>query len=948
MSECLEMDFATSNAGKPILVKWRLSGPGFALTAGGGETNRAFSWGRPGPRVLALALVRLARWRGTGDGTDEIPVLAGNGRPSEAATLGDAVMKTGAIYWPAVLLSPANPPDPYEATGRLRSWFRFQNVQGKRQGEEMRVFAIRSALPPESVTIRWDGSEATGERLDRLERAISAGLHGSLPPFLSGGAPKLLGYLPTTGSVGDCDESLLAAIDDIYSQQDNRILAITGSGGTGKTTIAREWLCRRMMSSGIEQNLVYSWSFYRQGYGSEGGVALSEFFSGLAFSIGVSIEDSMMPAHLASEIMRGMADRSVLLFLDGLEVVQDDNWERNCGIKDAALGAILDALIGGACGNSKVLVTSRRPLKESVRWTFPEVQYLRLHKVRFNRDIGLIARGTEEGGATGTQLEGALARSLQALSGASGGQGNFFDFVDPESDRLPTLVRRILEEMAGSVECGLWLSVGFFDRPVFWDDLIAFVKMSPPLPFLSLFAESSAELLERACFGLGESGLLTLDSEGRVAAHPRVAECLSAEVEMAFPSAWEAGHRWLAAYFAGQGPTYPDTLREMEPLFRASWHGTQARDLRMTYEEIVFPRLFRGNSGFLLFDLGAYEAGLHMASLLCPDRATFPPGCDLKADDRGLIVHCSALCLRYLDRFGEAHEVEKRAWERVSSDGTIKSIGPIAVHLLRCQHILGNLWESGPVLRRLGRVMAFSSFSSKSLEVPPSFIAVAIGFIGSITATILWCKGHVTFARNVLRFTSGRSIKTDGGGRVLVPGLGSTWHAIALLDMGDWKTVELGIAQGDLEGVPKRNRETGAVQLILGRVLLEKCRVAAELNRMTLAEEAFLVLQEGMSLATQNRLRWWQCAFQLEFSRCCGLLGRKHFAREWAEKCRALAGEIGLRLMEIDATLELIELGEQVDEAEIEARIFEAGYLVRLKRLRSLNKGSPGNREAEN
>ncbi|MFZ4593240.1 MAG: NACHT domain-containing protein [Verrucomicrobiaceae bacterium] len=793
----------------------------------------------------------------------------------------------------------------------------FENIQARRADRWTVVAANTAALQPEMVDVWLDGVRVDGGGFDKVERRLSASLFGSLPPMLNHDQRVMAGYLPSTGAVCEGREDYLASMDNHYESAENRVLVLLGGAGAGKTTLAREWLVRRWMADRLQQKKVFSWSFYRQGYGAGGGQLLADFYQHLAELLEVVIVDTMLPVEVIEVLTTALREKPVLFFLDGLEVMQDVRCSHLGGVRDAALAGLLSALGSDeSCDGSFALVTTRVAMREELHWCFPDVQHVKVRSLSSpSGPVGENGPSTLEwvlAGGTTPEAE-ALLKSLDGQDG------------EAEKDHLPTLVRRLLASLADSPEWAMLLMVGFFDRPPSWLDLLWLLSSKPPIAKLTETWSEVDELgWERAAERLQAMRLLHVDADCRVTVHPCVVEELASELKRSLPTTWVEGHRRLCAYFADLPESYtPDTILEMEPLFRAAWHGCQAGDYKEVFDTILFPRVARGTSGYPIFELGAYETGLHLARLVTQDFDSFPVGSGMAQDDQVMLVHLAALCMRYQDRLEEAYVVQKRAWDRVDRSSSLACVAPVAMHTLRCHEMFGNLRSCGPIMKKVGRHLLNISPSAAGLQVPKSFLAIALGFIGTSFASALLAKGHRLAARAVMALAAARSLKLDGRGRKLVPGMGCPWHGLFLLNLGDWQTVDAAVQQGDLADCFKRSRETGMPQLVTGRMLSSKALATGDRGT---EKEALGVLKEGLALVQRNGFRWWQCAFHLAVARHYAVFGAAEEADEAAAACEKLARESGFKLMIVDAVLLRCKLTGDRPGDEIRRLIDECGY----------------------
>ncbi len=150
--------------------------------------------------------------------------------------------------------------------------------------------------------------------------------------------------------------------------------------------------------------------------------------------------------------------------------------------------------------------------------------------------------------------------------------------------------------------------LGLFDRPVDEKVLGALLK-SPAICGLteSLTDLSPAEwrtLLAR----LRRARLLTGEDPhfpGHLDTHPLVREYFGEQLRSQQTDAWKECNRRLYNHYRELTPKFPDSLREMEPLFLAVICGCNAGLFREALHEVYIPRIQRGNASFTANVLGA-------------------------------------------------------------------------------------------------------------------------------------------------------------------------------------------------------------------------------------------------------------------------------------------------------------------------------------------------------
>src|SRR6202035_524230 len=85
-----------------------------------------------------------------------------------------------------------------------------------------------------------------------------------------GPVPKKISVarLPVTGRDVFGREEDIAFLDDAWANQDVNVVSIVAWGGVGKSTLVNHWLRRMAANRYRSADVVFAWSFYRQGTNS--------------------------------------------------------------------------------------------------------------------------------------------------------------------------------------------------------------------------------------------------------------------------------------------------------------------------------------------------------------------------------------------------------------------------------------------------------------------------------------------------------------------------------------------------------------------------------------------------------------------------------------------------------------------------------------------------------
>ena len=176
-------------------------------------------------------------------------------------------------------------------------------------------------------------------------------------------APKKISVarLPVTGSDVFGREEDIAFLDDAWANQHVNVVTIVAWAGVGKSTLVNHWLRRMAAEHYRSAELVFGWSFYRQG--SSGGTSSADEFLDAALTwfgdpdprIGTAWEKGERLAKL-------VAHRRTLLVLDGLEPLQNPPGPQEGRLREPSLQALLREL--AAFNTGLCVITTRTPVAD--------------------------------------------------------------------------------------------------------------------------------------------------------------------------------------------------------------------------------------------------------------------------------------------------------------------------------------------------------------------------------------------------------------------------------------------------------------------------------------------------------------------------------------------------------------------------------------------------------
>jgi serine/threonine protein kinase/tetratricopeptide (TPR) repeat protein len=438
-------------------------------------------------------------------------------------------------------------------------------------------------------------------------------------------APKKISVarLPITGGDVFGREEDIAFLDAAWANQDVNVVTIVAWAGVGKSTLVNHWLREMATEHYRSAQLVFGWSFYRQG--TSGGTSSADEFLDATLTwfgdpdprIGTGWEKGERLAKL-------IAHRRTLLVLDGLEPLQNPPGSQEGRLREPSIQALLREL--AAFNTGLCVITTRTPITDIADHEGTSV--LRHELEQLSSDAG--AKLLQSLGVKGNEVE------LRSASNEFGGHclaltllGSYLTDAYHGDIRCRSQVsghlshdvrqgvhaRKVMESYQTWFGEGPELSVlrmlGLFDRPADEKAVGALLK-SPAIPGLT---ESLTDLrptewqtilakLRRARLLAGEDP----HNPGYLDTHPLVREYYGEQLRCQRTDAWKECNRRLYSYYQALAPLLPDSFRDMEPLFLAVIYGCNAGLFREALHEVYEPRIQQGDRSFAANVLGARGA----------------------------------------------------------------------------------------------------------------------------------------------------------------------------------------------------------------------------------------------------------------------------------------------------------------------------------------------------
>jgi hypothetical protein len=429
--------------------------------------------------------------------------------------------------------------------------------------------------------------------------------------------------LPVTGSDVFGREEDIAFLDRAWANKQVNVVTIVAWAGVGKSTLINHWLRRMAAEHYSSAQLVFGWSFYRQG--TSGGSSSADEFIDAALTWFGDPDPRLGTAWEKGErLAKLVAHRRTLLVLDGLEPLQNPPGSQEGRLREPSLQALLREL--AAFNTGLCVITTRTQVADIADHEGASVLRRELEQLssdagaKLLRTLGVKGHEAELRTASDEFRGHCLALTLLGSYLADAYNGDI-RCREEVSARLVYDVRqgvhaqKVMESYQGWFGEGPELSVlrmlGLFDRPA--DEKALGALLKPPV--ISGLTESLTDLgptewrailarLRRARLLAGEDP----HSPGRLDAHPLVREYFGEQLRSQRTDAWKECNRRLFKYYQAVAPRLPESFRDMEPLFLAVICGCNAGLYHEALHEVYIPRIQWGDVFFAAKVLGVRGA----------------------------------------------------------------------------------------------------------------------------------------------------------------------------------------------------------------------------------------------------------------------------------------------------------------------------------------------------
>jgi hypothetical protein len=480
---------------------------------------------------------------------------------------------------------------------------------------------LLKAIPP--ITAAIDARRKITRQSLRKTPSSASRVGTRKPPARLGPKKISVARLPITGSDVFGREEDIGFLDDAWANQQVNVVTIVAWAGVGKSTLVNHWLRRMAVEKYRSAELVFGWSFYRQG--TTGGASSADEFLDAALSWFGDPDPRLGTAWEKGErLAKLIAHRRTLLVLDGLEPLQNPPGPQEGRLREPSLQALLREL--AAFNTGLCVITTRTPIADIADYERSSAPRRSLEHLSSDagahllRALGVNGHEPELRSASDEFRGHCLALTLLGsyLTDACNGDIRRREEVSARLAhdlRQGYHARKVMESyqswLGEGPELAILRMLGLFDRPVDEQAFGALLK-SPAIPDLT---ESLTDLRptewQTILAKLRRAKLLAREdthNPGQLDTHPLVREYFGEQLRSQQTDAWKECNRRLYHYYQTVAPQLPNSFREMEPLFSAVICGCNAGLFREALHEVYLPRIQREDASFAANVLGARPA----------------------------------------------------------------------------------------------------------------------------------------------------------------------------------------------------------------------------------------------------------------------------------------------------------------------------------------------------
>jgi tetratricopeptide (TPR) repeat protein len=546
-----------------------------------------------------------------------------------------------------------------------------------------------------------------------------------------------IGRLPATGRDLFGREPELDILNAAWADPSTNVVSLIAWGGVGKSALVNYWLrgMARDNYRGAEQ--VYAWSFYRQGT-SEQGVSADQFIDAALRWFGDHDPTAGSPWDKGERLARLVKQQRTLLLLDGLEPLQfpPGRGQQEGALKEHSMQALLRelaALNPGLCVISSRLAvtdlqdyegdTARRIDLEHLS-TQAGAQVLRAQGVTGEQSELELASSEFGGHALALTLLGSYLKDVHDGDITQRHKVELLKQDEERGGHAKRVMASYEKWFGDGPELSVLRIIGLFDRPADGPSIAA-LRAAPAIPGLTDPLQGLSDEDWRRTLNRLRGAKLIAERDPRqpdtLDAHPLVREYFGQRLKQQRPDAWREGHHRLYEHLKHTTKEFPDTIKDMNPLYAAVAHGCAAGKYQEALDEVYWRRIRRGAEAFSIHKLGVF--GIELATLTgFFDPPWQQPVPIISEGDEAFILNEAGFVLRALGRLAEAVQPMRASLEADIQQEKWRNGSIVASNLSELYLTMGDLPQA---LTYAQKSIELADRSSDNLQRMNSTAAVA-------------------------------------------------------------------------------------------------------------------------------------------------------------------------------------------------------------------------------
>jgi tetratricopeptide (TPR) repeat protein len=474
-----------------------------------------------------------------------------------------------------------------------------------------------------------------------------------------------LSLLPMTNVDIFGRDSELKLLDSAWEESTANILQVVAFGGVGKSSLINCWLSRLDKRNYRGAKNVYAWSFYWQGSTSDVKSSGDFFIEHALDWFGDKQPAEGTPWAKATRLANLIRASRTLLILDGLEPLQFPPGPKKGQVENPAVALLIREL---ASDNSGLcIITSRIGVADLISYQDGRVQTVDLSYLsaeagtQMLKSMGVKGEPADFSPAIEEYAGHPLSLSLLAGFLLVVHEGRISKFREIKSlldeqnlgTHAKNLMRVYLDWFKHTPECGLLYLIGLFDRAVTLGHLQTLCSKERIDSLTGELASFSSAEWHYAIAKLEDANLVAVDKRDTdyiIDCHPLVRHYIDDFLFSEHKDLWVKGHGLIFHHLQQIAVSSPSNMKELEPLFRAVIHGTQA-GLYIEAFQLYFERIKKGQ--FSIFTEGSHHADQACIRAFFVKQWTEPVD-ELPEDAQFYLLSSAATNLIYLGNINEA------------------------------------------------------------------------------------------------------------------------------------------------------------------------------------------------------------------------------------------------------------------------------------------------------